>query len=114
MHLLKILWLINLAFWLWFNLVSSPFIILWPTISQEEEGSDKTIWYLLWLNELIWILDIVRKFFDSPKPMIQYDAYEVAVNYIKSTLILDVLAVAPQLVTGLNPNFAAFKIIRLY
>lgn len=52
-----------MSFWLWFNLISTPFLILWPDLDQ----SSKSFWYILWLNELVWLLDMVRKFVDKPK-----------------------------------------------
>ena len=109
---IKIIWMCNLSGWLWFNLITSPFIILWPSLS--DEGINKNLWYLFWLNELFWAFDIIRKFFDPTKSNQHLDAYEVTVNYIKSTLIFDLVALLPQLVTGLNPTFVWFKIIRLY
>ena len=60
------------------------------------------------------MLDIGRKFFDKPKNSNAQDSYEVATNYIKSTLILDSIALFPQLISGLNPNMVVLKIIRLY
>ena len=42
------------------------------------------------------------------------DFYDTAVAYIKSTLILDILASLPQLVTGIQPSVVIFKFIRIY
>ena len=72
------------------------------------------MWQILWVNEFVWMLDIARKFFDKPKSSLAQDSYEVATNYIKSTLILDLIAILPQLISGLNPNLVVLKIIRLY
>ena len=77
---------------LWFNLVTTPFIILWPEIQDPDQ---KTLYYLLWLNEFFWILDILRKFFDKPKKSRSRDIYENAVNYMKGTLIFDVISTLP-------------------
>jgi len=71
---IKTIWHINMSFWLWFNLLSSPLIILWPEISE-----NKRVWYMLWMNELCWLLDIIRKFFDKPKRSRAQDFYEIAV-----------------------------------
>ena len=57
---------------------------------------------------------MIRKFFDPPKRGRQLDVYEVAINYMKSTLILDVLATLPQVASGLKNTFVWLKIIRLY
>ena len=103
------LWHSFVSIWLWFTLITSPFICLY-----DDFGDSPTMFYMLWFNELVWILDMLRKFFDKPKKSRARDVYEVAVEYIKSTLILDVIASLPQLVSGMNPSFAAVKIIRLY
>ena len=110
--LVKTLWYCILSISLWFNLVSTPLILIWPDIT--DQGDSKTLYYLLWLNELIFLLDIIRKFFDPPKGSRVTDVYEVAVNYMKTILILDAAATLPQAASGLNNNFLWFKIIRLY
>lgn len=58
----KTFWHCFTSIWLWFNLLTSPMIMLWPETSNKEEY--KYFYYALWFNELVWILDIVRKFFD--------------------------------------------------
>lgn len=74
----------------WINAVSSPFIILWPELND-----NKTMINLLWLNELIWVLDILRKFIDKPKKSVATDTYEIGVAYIKSDFIFDFIATFP-------------------
>ena len=91
--MIKTIWHILGSLFLWFNLISSPFLILWPELNDEK--NHRNLYYLLWLNELYWVLDIVRKMFDPPSKSQMTDVYEVAINYIKSTLILDVTATLP-------------------
>lgn len=109
---IKIIWHCIMSFWLWFNLVTSGFILLWPELSSKEEHL--YLYYTLWLNELFWLLDMVRKFFDKPKKSRTEDIYENAILYIKTTLILDVASSLPQLSSAINPQFVWFKIIRIY
>ena len=47
---------------LWFNLLTTPFIILYPELEDIQN-----LYYMLWFNELVWVLDIIRKFGDKPK-----------------------------------------------
>ena len=101
-------WYCIISIFIWFNLVTSPFVILWPELNE-----DKTMINLFWLNELIWALDILRKFVDKPKKSRATDPYDIAVAYIKSTLALDVFATLPQVASGLDIKFVPFKIIRL-
>ena len=68
---------------------------------------------MLWANELVWTLDIFRKFLVKPKKSRATDTYEIAVAYIKSTLIIDLIATLPQLTSGLGVKFIPFKILRL-
>ena len=90
-------------------MVTSPLLILWPELNDEETMNN-----LLWLNELVFALDILRKFIDKPKKSRAVDSYEIAVAYIKSTLFIDVIATLPQVASGLNQKFLSFKIVRLF
>lgn len=90
LDLLITVWFIVISFFLWFNLVTSPFVWLYPELQE-----NKQFYYALWLNELVWILDIIRKIFHKPKKSRARDSYENALIYIKSTLILDVVAGLP-------------------
>ena len=110
--IVKIIWHCIASLALWFNLITSPFVMMWPEMSMREHHLYLS--YAFWLNELIWVLDIVRKIFDKPKKSRADDIYENAILYIKSTLILDLVASIPQLASGLNPNFVPLKIIRIY
>jgi len=93
-------------------MISTPFIILWPELGSETEN--KTIYYILWLNEFIWLVDIVRKPFDKPKKSRATDVYENAIAYFKSHLILDAVALLPQIASGLDNKFVPLKLIRIY
>ena len=106
------IWYSFISIWLWFNMISSPFIIMWPELNSEE--NHKTLYYYLWFNELVWLLDIVRKPFDKPKKSRAVDVYENAMAYFKSTLILDVISTLPQVASGLDNKFTALKLVRLY
>ena len=69
---------------------------------------------MLWFNELVWVLDIVRKFGDKPKKSKARDIFENAIAYMKSYLIIDLAATFPQITSGLNVQFAPLKLIRIY
>lgn len=72
---------------LWLTLVTTPAIMIFPEMNLE-------LTKYLFINEFFWFLDIVRKLlFSSPVP--GEDTYTSAVKYIKSTLILDLLALLP-------------------
>ena len=47
---------------LWFNMSTAPYILIWPDLSLESEN--RYTWMFLWINEFIWGIDIVRKVFD--------------------------------------------------
>ena len=102
------IWFSFMSIWLWINCITTPAMILWPEFIE-----NKTVFYLLWFNEFIWLLDMIRKFAYQPGKQNQ-DTYEMAINYMRSTLILDVVALLPQVASGLNAKFLPFKIIRLY
>lgn len=86
--------------------------MLYPELNSEE--LNKNLYYLMWLNELFWLLDILRKTFDKPKKGTSTDVYDIAVAYAKSTLILDVISLLPQIASGLADRFVPLKLLRLY
>ena len=67
---------------------------------------------LLWINEIVWILEICRKIFFNAKK--GEDPYDVAVQYIKSTMLLDIMATLPQAASNLDVKFIILKNIRLF
>ena len=87
--------------------MSSPFIILWPELNQDLNT-------LFWANELVFALDILRKFIVKSKKSRATDSYEIAVAYLKSSFIFDVISVIPQVASGLDEKFLPFKIFRIF
>lgn len=79
-------WLSVLCIFQWFNLATTPAIMTFPEMNEQ-------LMNYLWFNEFCWFLDIIRKLLFQSVP--GEDAYNSAVKYIKSTLILDVLAFLP-------------------
>ena len=102
---LEKVWLCIMSLSQWFTVISTPAIMTFPDLNQP-------LFFYLWLNELTWIIDIIRKLICTTRPGM--DAYAVAVRYIKTTLIFDVLATLPQVASFLNPRFIALKNFRLY
>ena len=58
------------------------------------------------------MVEIFRKLFLNSKEGV--DSYQAAIDYIKSTFILDVISTLPQVASFLNPNFAFLKNVRIY
>ena len=104
------LWYVIMSFVLWFNLTSTTFLILWPELGED----NKTLYYVLWLNEFMWLLDILRKLFDKPKKHAHMDFYDHVISYFKSYFILDLISTLPQSASGLSPRFLPLKMIRIY
>lgn len=99
------IWFFLMSVALWFNLATTPSIMVFPELNAY-------YFNFLWLSEFLWLLDIARKLLLQHKPGM--DSFEAAVNYMKSTLILDVMSTLPQVASGMNPTFAIFKNIRIY
>lgn len=85
-RVIEIMWITCISLSLWFNLLTTPAIMIFPSLKTD-------LSYLLWLNETFWILDIAHKALMIRVP--GKDPYDVAVDYIKSTLILDLIATFP-------------------
>ena len=47
-------WYVIMSVCLWFTLISTPAIELFPDLNKE-------LFYILWLNETFWAMDIARK-----------------------------------------------------
>ena len=106
----KIAWLLIVSITLWTNLFTTPLVMMWPEMQIE-------IFYTpLWIVEIVYVINIARKLLFNQKNTItrKQDAFEAAVDYIKSTLIFDVLSTLPQVASAMNPQFTPFKIIRIY
>ena len=99
------IWLCVMSICLWFTLATTPVIMIFPDLGPP-------LLKYCYVNEIFWILDIFRKLLFAHEP--GQDAYASAVRYIKSTLILDVLAALPQMVTTMHASYAFFKNIRIY
>ena len=78
---------------LWFNMVTTPLILLWPNLSLYEEN--KNLLLGLWMNEIVWLLEMIRKFFDKQENSRAHDSWEVALEYIRTTFLPDLVATFP-------------------
>lgn len=88
---MKIAWLLLFSVVLWTNLITTPLVMMWPEMQVE-------IFYtLFWFVEIVYLLNIARKllFNQSSSITLKQDAFEAAVEYIKSTLIFDVSSTLP-------------------
>ena len=101
------LWLCYMSVIHWLNMLSTPIALLWTNIFVSPN-------YFLWTIEVSFMIDILRKFFIKKPKSIATDVYEVFVEYAQSTLIIDLISVLPQLLSGLDPKFLWFKIVRIY
>ena len=89
----------------WFTLYTTPAIMIFPELNE-------TLIKLLWVNEVMWLLEIIRKvMFNAAEGE---DCMEAALRYMRSTMILDVVATLPQMASLMNQKFAFLKIIRVY
>lgn len=94
-----------MSFFLWFTLISTPAILNFADMKIALKE-------YLYFNELMWALDIIRKLFF---PNVQgQDTYTSAVKYMKSTLIIDILALLPQLLDINNNKYILMKNFRIY
>ena len=75
-----------LSLCLWFNLYSTPMIMLFPDLNNQ--------WIdLLWFNEAIWICEILRKFIFNAQG--EEDPYDAFMRYVRSTMVIDLVATLP-------------------
>ena len=57
---------------------------------------------------------MIRKCFVAKEHSTATDFYDIFIEYLQSTLVLDLIATVPNVFGGLNPKFAFFKILRIH
>ena len=100
-------WLCIMSFWNWFNLITAPHIMLYPELWPRSS-------IILWLQEICFLFDIVRKSFVAKEKSMTTDFYEIFIEYAMSTMIFDLIPIVPNIFGGLNPKFAFLKILRIH
>ena len=100
-------WLCIMSFWNWFNLITTPFIMLYPEIWPRQST-------ILWLQEVCFLFDIVRKCFVAKEKSKAVDFFDIFVEYLQSKMIFDLIATVPNVFGGLDPKFAFLKISRIH
>ena len=93
-------------------MITTPCVLLWPDLTNVEEN--KNLWLALWVNEIVWLLEMIRKFFDKPKNSRAADSWEIALLYIRTGFLPDLAATFPQILGGIDPSTAALKLLRIY
>ena len=77
----------------WFTVYTTPAIMIFPELNE-------ILINLHWINEVVWVLEIIRKVhFNVPEGE---EAMEAAMLYIKSSMILDIVATLPQIASLMN------------
>ena len=100
------LWRITLSVSLWFNMYSTPALILFA------DDLSQSLYGYFWLNELVWVLEMIRKLlFNTEASDGSKDSMTAAIEYIKGTFLLDLIATLPQVASAMNPKFAFLKIL---
>ena len=69
---------------------------------------------MLWLNELAFALDIVRKMVVRKPKSFAVDSYDIFVEYMTTNMPYDLAASIPNLFSGMSTSFTFLKIIRVY
>lgn len=100
-------WRLLMSFVHWFNLISTPLLLLWPELFLSPS-------YSLWLNEFCFLLNMVTKCFTKKPKSAATDNYDIFVDYFKSNFILDLIATVPNMFSGMNIVFAPLKLVRIY
>lgn len=100
-------WKCFMSFVHWFNLISTPLVLLWNELFPSPS-------YSLWLNEFCYILNMITKCFTKKPKSTATDNYDIFVDYIKSDFIFDLISSVPNVFSGMNIVFAPLKLVRVY
>lgn len=83
------LWLYFMSCLHWANLITTPIIMIWPQLFPSPD-------YMLWFLEVCFMFDMVRKsLVRTHKPDSDEDFYDIFIDYLRSTMILDLIATVP-------------------
>ena len=91
----------------WFNLISTPLVMLWPELFPLPSIS-------LWLSEFFFLMNIIIKCFTKKPHSMASDNYDIFVEYLKTNFILDLISTVPNSFSGMNIVFAPLKLTRIY
>ena len=92
---LTTLWLCLISFVHWVNLVLTPIIMLWPMLFPSPS-------YTLWLVEILFLCDILRKCVLKKPKSLATDSYDIFVEYLRTTMFIDLIALIPSIFSGMN------------
>lgn len=90
----------------WINLLLTPMVMLWPELWPSPS-------YSLWLCEIMFLLDILRKCLLKKQKSQAADSYDIFVEYVRSNLIIDLIPLLPSIFSGMDQKFAFLKILRV-
>lgn len=85
---IRLLWIILMSFVHWLNLLTTPVVMLWPEIFPSPS-------VVLWSIEIMFLIDIFRKCIDKKPKSSAEDAYEIFVEYLRSNMPIDIIALIP-------------------
>ena len=71
----RLIWLISMSFIHWFNLIVTPFVMLWP------QNWPQTM-TVLWLVEICFLFDIIRKCVVRKPKSYATDFYDIFIEYL--------------------------------
>ena len=99
------LWLCYMSVIHWLNILSTPVAFFNVFVLPSS---------FFWFIEFSFVIDVLRKCFIKKPKSVASDVLEVFVEYVQSNMILDLVSVLPQVLSGLDSKFLWLKIVRIY
>ena len=102
-----VMWQIVMSFLHWLNLLITPIVMLWPELFPSPSA-------LLWLIEVFFIINILLKCGIRKPKSYAIDNYDIFVEYLQSTLPIDVISTLPHFFSAMDNKFTFLRILRVY
>lgn len=97
-----------MSFIFWIDNISTPILLLWP----DDYSEDLSFW--IWLCDICWLINILVNFLEIDPNYDTIDPLEIALRYLKSVFIIDVIATVPPVIWRENRTVRMLRALHVY
>jgi hypothetical protein len=101
------IWLLFVSMALQFELFCVPLLFIWPEIKQNYGN-------MFWVCDAIWILNISTDFFTIRYGIVSRDFLDIALDYIKTEFLFDVIATFPTIFSYHSKHLMALRLLHIF
>ena len=83
-----------------------PLILIWPHL-------DSSFSSMLWSCDAIWLISIVMDFFTIRYNLVSRDNFDIAIDYLYSEFLIDLVATLPSLISKHKNNLIFLRLLHI-